>query len=189
MRERFFQYLAIICCAVLLSACVTTSQKTSRIKAPIPPLSDVSTANIAALSNIETASGNPSRVLELPSAERQTRQCSFSSFHRKNTIGYELDDRRQIGFRVSPDIDVFDLSETQVKVGLNFTMALGGSANKRPKCTYGSGYYGLLPYAINSDIDVSGLTDMDRIKSYAQERIEAREQRQVEREKRAGLGL
>lgn len=110
------------------------------------------------------------------------KSCSFSSFHRKNAIGYELDDRRQIGFSVSPKFDVFNPSDIDVKMGLRFTMALGGSANKRPKCTYGSGYYGFLPYAMNDKINLNGLADKDNIKSFVKEKLEIREQRRKERE-------
>jgi|GEM_PF-1370031 len=187
MSERILKCMIMMCALIGLSACAGNSSKKVRVAAPLPPLSDT-TPSIAAFNAIETAAGGASRELSV-NDKQPSKQCSFSSFHRQNTIGYELDDRRQIGFRVSPDIDVFDLSDTNVKVGLSFSMALGGSANKRPKCTYGSGYYGLLPYAVNNNIDVSGLTDVDTIKSYAQERMNAREQRRMEHEERAELGL
>ena len=177
MSERTYRYVVLLAILAVIPACASKSAKKHAYSAN-------------QLNNIETAAGHPSNVTKLPARENiKTKQCSFSSFHRKNTIGYELDDRRHIGFRVSPDVNVFDLSDTNVKMGLRFTMALGGSANKRPKCTYGSGYYGLLPYAMNNEIDFDGLTDIDKIKSYAQERMDAREQRRIEREERASLGL
>jgi len=118
------------------------------------------------------------------------KSCQFSSFHRKNTLGYEIDDRRQLGFRVSPDIDMFDPSDADVTFGLNFTMALGGSANKRPQCTYGSGFYGQLPYLMNEGMDIGGLSDAQTLKSYAKERLDAREQRRISREyQRAARGF
>lgn len=113
--------------------------------------------------------------------------CSFSSFHRKNTLGYEIDDRRHIGFRVSPSVDVFDPSNAKVKIGLNFTMAFGGPANKRPKCTYGSGYYGLVPYAMNDGVNLGGLTDVGSIKGFVQEKLDERERRRKEREAKRSL--
>lgn len=131
------------------------------------------------IQNIEPAVGDM-HAINLGAAPKKS--CSFSSFHRKNAIGYEIDDRRHIGFNVSPSVDLFDPSDAEVKVGLNFTMAFGGPANKRPKCTYGTGYYGYLPFAINDGVNLSGLTDINTIKSFVQEKLEEREQRRVERE-------
>jgi len=131
------------------------------------------------LNVIEPAAGDIQNVA-LNTAPQKS--CSFSSFHRKNAIGYEIDDRRQIGFSVSPSIDMFDPSDAEVKVGLNFTMAFGGSANKRPKCTYGSGYYGFLPYAMNDGVNLNGLINSENIKSFAKEKLKEREIRRQMRE-------
>jgi len=134
--------------------------------------------------NIEPAAGDIQNIA-LNTAPKKS--CSFSSFHRKNAIGYEIDDRRQIGFNVSPSVDIFDPSDAKVKVGLNFTMAFGGPANKRPKCTYGSGYYGCLPFAMNDGVNLNGLTDTNTIKGFVQEKLKERERRRVEREAKLRL--
>ena len=167
--------LSIIMTAVILSACGMTKPHSG-----YKFQSYNSSQNIESL---EPAAGDIQNInLDLSNSVKAKQSCSFSSFHRKNAIGYEIDGSRHIGFVVSPSVDVFDPSDAKVRVGLNFTMAFGGSANKRPKCTYGSGYYGLLPYAMNDGVSFSGLTDINSIKSLAREKLEEREIRRQERE-------
>ncbi len=165
----------MILSTIALVGCVSSSQK-MRIAAPLPPLSDPSIS----YANIQPAAGHPQGTTIQKNASQKS--CRFSSAHRKNTIGYALDDSRHISFTASPSFDVFDPSDFDMKVGLRFTKSLGGPTKKRPKCTY-SGYYGLLPYAMNNEVDVSGLMDVNTIKSYAQERMDAREQRRLAKEK------
>lgn len=140
------------------------------------------------LSAIEPAAGGLDTIA-IGNNDSTKESCSFSSFHRKNAIGYEWDESTHIGFDVSPKIDVFNPSNAEVEFGLNFTMALGGAANKRPKCTYGSGYYGFLPYAMNDKIEASGLMNKNNIKSFVREKIKIREERQKAREKKSKLRI
>lgn len=97
------------------------------------------------------------------------KSCSFSSFQRKNTIGYEFDESSRISFSASPKIDVFDPSDFDMKVSVKFTHSFGGASNKRP-CTYGSGYYGLVPYISNNAINLNRITSIDNIKSMIDEK-------------------
>ena len=189
MMKDAFHYGLCVVVMVGLSACHTTSHKT-RAYAPMPSQEFDSNNDVvlASLSNIQPAIGPVGEALNA-TPNNEKKKCGFSSFHRKNTVGYELDDRRQIGLRVSPDIDMFDMSDADVEVGLTFTMALGGRANKRPKCTYGSGFYGQLPYVMHEGVDISGLSDVQSIRGYVKERLDERERRRQEREIKRQRGI
>lgn len=180
MNERFVCTATILCALLGLGGCATNNRSHIKNAAPLPPQHNINQYALSDhhLNDIETAMGYNA------SLNNAAKKCSFSSFHRKNALGYEFDDRRQLSLKISPDIDVFDMNVSDVEVGLNFTMALGGSSNKRPKCTYGSGYYGWLPYAVNNDVQLDGLTDIHRIKSFAQEKIDERNERRKNRERR-----
>lgn len=181
MDRKNFTIIGMLLSAILLVGCMSSSQKT-RIVAPLPPNSDAA----GYYANIQPAAGHPTTV-NLTSRTPQ-KSCKFSSAQRDSTIGYAFDDSRHISFTASPSFDAFNPSDFDMKVGLRFTKSLGGPTKKRPKCTY-SGYYGLLPYAMNNDIDVSGLMDIDTIKSYAQDRLDAREKRRLEKDKISARGL
>ncbi len=163
---------------IAISACGMTKPHTGYKMQSYTPSSDNS------LDTIQPAAG---QMVALNDAGVQKKSCAFSSFHRKNAIGYEIDDRRQIGFNVSPSVDVFNPSDAEVKVGLRFSMALGGSAIKRPKCTYGSGYYGFVPYLMNDSVDLTNMLDTNNVKSFVQEKLDERERRQKERDAKVRL--
>lgn len=90
-------------------------------------------------------------------------KCAFSSFHRKDTFGYEFDPHQRLAFRFSPDIDIFDIGDADLKVSLRYTRTFGPAPKKRP-CTFGSGYYGLIPYFRNNPGFIGSMTDFDTIK-------------------------
>jgi hypothetical protein len=175
MNGRNLRKIGLLLSTIVLVGCISSSQKT-RVAAPLPPLSDTTMS----YANIQPAAGHPQGTIIQKSVSQKS--CSFSSAHRKNTVGYALDDSRHISFTASPSFDAFNPSDFDIKVGLRFTKSLGGPAKKRPKCTY-SGYYGLLPYAMNNKVDISGLANIETIRSYAQERMDVREQRRLEKEK------
>jgi len=180
MNDRFV-YVATLLCALLgIGGCATSSPRIQKNAALLPPQHNINDYALSEhhLNAIEASSGGDMALSGAP------KKCSFSSFHRKNALGYEFDDARQLSLKISPDIDVFDMSVSDVEIGLNFTMALGGKANKRPKCTYGSGYYGWLPYAVNNDVELGGITDMKNIKSFTKEKIREREERRQKRERK-----
>lgn len=166
---------ALLSCLILASC--ATSQRTMNVGAPMPPLSDISSS--VALTEIEPAARHD---IILNNAAKKS--CRFSSFQRKNTIGYELDNARHISFNASPSFDLWNPSDMDFKVDLKFTKALGGAANKRPDCTYGSGYYGLLPYAMNEGVNFDGLTDTKTIRGFVQDKLDERERRRIEREQK-----
>jgi len=170
--------------ALLMVTACSSQPKTMNVYAPMPP-EPSTTVTLIDLGQIE-----PSNGLALTEIKEETRKsCSFSKFHRKHTLGYEMDESRHIALKVSPSFDVFDPSDFETKVSLRFTKAIGGAANKRPKCTYGKGFYGLLPYATNERINFGGLFDGDNIKSFVEEKLEDREQRRIEREEKAELSI
>ena len=158
-----------------LVACGSAPKKFD-VAAPLPPqnLSDQNIGTIAALQ--PAAGGVGGQAL----AMKTKKDCHFSSFHRKNAIGYEFDDRRHLSFTASPSMDL-DGSDFEMKVGLRFTKALGGPAKKRPDCTYGSGYYGWLPYAANNDfdidIDLNNMFSDENIRAYIEKKLEAKKAR------------
>lgn len=176
MRIGFLQ-LSVLCSAIIgLSACGMTK--------PYSGYKMQAYNSTKNLNDIKPAAGD---IVALNNHDAPKKSCSFSSFHRKNAIGYELDDRRQIGLSVSPSFDMFDPSDAKVEVGLRFSMALGGEAKKRPKCTYGKGYYGFVPYLMNDSVELGGLMNQDNIKSFVQEKIEIREQRRKERQAKLSI--
>ena len=162
----------------VLSACGTVNHNDVS-STPLPPLTDYSLS----LAEINPATG-ADVVITLNQAESK-KSCRFSSFQRKNTIGYELDDSRHIGFNISPSFDIFNPTDIEVKIGFKFTKAIGGAALKRPDCTFGSGYYGLLPYATNQGFNFNGLTDVRTLKGFVQEKLDDREKRQIKRESKS----
>lgn len=178
MDGRSLGKFCVLLSSLALVGCMSSSSDKTRISAPLPPLSD---SVAMAYGDIQPAAGHPSHVTV--NASPQNTSCRFSSFHRKHTLGYEFDEQSHLSFTASPSFDAFGGSDFDVKIGLRFTKALGGAAKKRPKCTY-SGYYGLLPYAMNNDINVSGLMDKGYIKSYIEERLDERERRRKEREEK-----
>lgn len=148
------------------------------IAAPLPPLNDTA-VRVSNLSNIAPAMNTVSAVPE--------KSCEFSRHHRKHTVGYEIDPSRHIAFDVRPSMDIWNPSDMDTEVSLRFTKSLGGPANKRPNCTYGSGFYGLLPFASNEGINLSGALEGENVKSYIQERLDERERRRQEREAKLSL--
>mgnify|MGYP006430007211 FL=1 len=162
--------------------------------APMPPTTpNTPLTYAAAFSNIQPAANYNSESLSYnDSNAAPSRQCKTSSSFNTSgpTIGYEVSDRTHVGFDVKPDIDVFDPSDAEVRFGLNFTVSLGMPSNDRPKCTH-NGYYGVLPALANTDVSakLSEVTEMDSIKSYVEDRIDAREQRAKERQKRLERGF
>ena len=181
MDGRSLRKISLLLSTIVLVGCISSSQKT-RVAAPLPPLSDPEIS----YADIQPAAGHPSAVDIQTNVSQKS--CRFSSAQRNSTVGYALDDSRHISFKASPSFDAFNPSDFDMKIGLRFTKSLGEPKKKRPKCTY-SGYYGLLPYAMNNEINFGGLANIDTIKSYAQERIDAREKRQLEKEKTALRGL
>ena len=154
-----------------VTGCVSTPKRMN-VAAPKPPVTNLQTASAVDFAAIQPAAGSP-HSMPMPTVhtamharENTETSCAFSSFHRKNTVGYELDSARHISFTASPSFDIWDASDFDMKVGIRFTKALGGAANKRPKCTYGSGYYGLLPYLANDDIAISKVLTKDFIQGY-----------------------
>lgn len=105
--------------------------------------------------------------------------CRFSSMQRKNTLGYEIDPSRHLTFTASPSFDIWDPTDFKAKFSVRFTKALGGDALKRP-CTFGSGYYGLLPYLRYNPEMFSVITDPTTIKSMLKEKAEEKRLRQLE---------
>ena len=179
----------ILCAAILgLSACVSSPKK-MHAYAPLPPQNmQPSFVDAAALSEIQPAVGI-TIIQSSHNASGKKKSCSFSSFHRKNTIGYEIDSGRHIAFKASPKVDVWNPDDAEMEFSLRFTKSFGGSANKRPDCTYGSGFYGQIPFLMNDGVDMSRITDAKGIQSFVQERLDARGQRQVERRQRISRGF
>ena len=173
----FMKFLAILL-ACGLPACSSGSKKMD-VAAPIPPVTDVEISQ-ASLGNIQPASGV---LLAMAEADSVQRNCRFSSFQRKHAIGYEFNDHTHLGLKASPDIDIWNPSDFDVDFKLTFTRAIGGAAKKRPKCTF-DGFYGFMPYAANQGIDIGAIGDKANVKSYVEERLEVREQRRLEREKK-----
>jgi hypothetical protein len=166
MRKGIFHYGVLVIGLVGLSACVSTS-KTMHAYAPKPPKNiDASAINPAGLASIQPAVGYSD---DLRVSNQQRQSCNFSSFHRRHTVGYELDESRHIAFKASPKVDVWNPSDTEVEFSLRFTKAIGGTAKKRPDCTYGSGFYGQVPFLVNDGVETSSI-DMDGIKSFVEER-------------------
>jgi len=184
MNGELIKMLGLFAMVGLTSACGSTS-KHAQFAAPLPP-TNIEYDKMNGLTTIQPALGQNDIVL---SASEKSKSCSFSSFHRKHAFGYEMDESTHMGLTFSPNIDVFNLSDADFKVGLNFTMALGGKANKRPDCTYGKGYYGFLPYAMNDGVNLSGLTNMTSIKGFVQEKLNERERRHKLRESKSLRGI
>lgn len=164
--------LCYLLMTILLMGCQTAPK--TRVIAPSPPSSFDETMPLINLEELQKQNLKP----EAPANEKKS--CSFSSFQRKNTLGYEWDESTHIALRVSPSFDIWQPDDIKVKTSLRLTHALGGAANKRP-CTYGSGYYGLVPYLTNDGDVVSRLTNPSGLKSLVQEKIEERNQRAEER--------
>jgi hypothetical protein len=106
---------------------------------------------------------------------KQESSCSFSSIQRKHTLGYEIDPSRHVAFTASPSFDIWDPSDFKARFSLRFTKSLGGEALKRP-CTFGSGYYGLIPYISNNPDTFATITNPTTVKSMVQDRLDEREQ-------------
>ena len=165
----------------MVSAC-GSNVKHMNVSAPLPPLSDTQ-VGVAELQQINPANGLAFATSVAPAQS----SCRFSSFQRKHTLGYEFDESRHIFFKVSPSFDIWDPSEFDTKVSLRFTKAIGGPANKRPDCTYASGFYGLIPYASNEGINIGGLFDNGNIKSFVEDKLDAREKRRKEQESQINI--
>ena len=134
MEYGVFHAFAVILTAVALSACVSTSPKTMHAYAPLPPQNiEVAEVSPQTLANIQPAMGHSADVVL---SNQPKKSCSFSSFHSRNTFGYELDESRHIAFKASPKVDVWNPADSEIEFSLRFTKSLGGAANKRPKCVY-----------------------------------------------------
>ena len=110
----------------------------------------------------------------LDAQPEQGKGCSFSSMQRKHTLGYEIDPSRHITFKASPSLDFWTMDDFKMKASLRFTKSLGGEALKRP-CTFGTGYYGLLPYLTNNADTLSSITKPSMIKSLVQDKMDERQ--------------
>ena len=161
-----------LCLLILLTTACDTPKKT-RLTAPLPPPIDM----IADISGVPPVDGVPTLALAQNGAPAKS--CSFSSFQRKNTIGYEWDESTHLNLTVSPSFDVWSMNDFDVKTSIRFTHALGGAANKRP-CTYGSGYYGLVPYLSNNKGIISKVASPSLIKSLINDKIEKDDKKKAE---------
>lgn len=161
-----------LCLLILLTTACDTSKKT-RVTAPLPPPIDM----IADISGVPPMVDGPTLALAQNAAPAKS--CSFSSFQRKNTIGYEWDESTHLNFTVSPSFDVWSMNDFDVKTSIRFTHALGGAANKRP-CTFGSGYYGLVPYLANNEGTLTAITSPSMIKSLINDKIEKNEKKKAD---------
>jgi hypothetical protein len=117
----------------------------------------------------------------LNAAEEEEKGCSFSSMQRKHTLGYEIDPSRHITFKASPSFDVWSMGDFKMKASIRFTKSIGGEALKRP-CTFGSGYYGIVPYLTNNTDTLSAITNPAAIKSMIQEKMDERKGRKSKRD-------
>lgn len=155
-----------------LTSCET--QQTKRVTTTPPPLVYETATMIAedtlTQSDYIAAGFAPPGLSHNNTALGAKKSCSFSSFHRKDTIAYEIDPQQRLAFRFSPDIDIFDLDDIDAKFSLRYTRSLGQAPSKRP-CTFGSGYYGLVPYIRNNPGFIGNLTDMDNIKSMVEDKF------------------
>jgi len=104
-------------------------------------------------------------------AGHNKKRCIFSSFQRNDTLGYEIDANRRISFRINPDIDISDLGDSDVEFSLRYTMHFGPAPKKRP-CTFGNGYYGLLPYMHHNPTFLDQLTEIETIKAMIEENLD-----------------
>lgn len=173
MGKRFNHIVFGLFATLMVSACASQPNYMN-VAAPMPPMTDTDVTEVQ-LDNIPPAYGMNHN------AKNKDRSCNFSSFHRESALGYEIDPSRHLALDVSPSMDIWNPSEIDAEVSLRFTKSFGGSANERPDCTYGRGFYGFLPYARHEGINLGGLLEEDNIKSYVQERLDEREQRRQDR--------
>ena len=192
-RGMRFIHLGLSFLATLgLVGCASEDEK----KSSHPPLTEYAQTSSSAM-QITSVTFDENSIIPDINAQPQValndegtavKTCSFSSFQRNNTIGYEIDPSRHVSFNASPSFDIWNPTDFEAKVSLKFTKALGGPANKRP-CTFGSGYYGLVPYLTNNPETLSVITDPTTIKSLVQEKARERKERQKEQEERQKMGL
>lgn len=175
LLEAGFLTTTILC----VTSCSSSGPR-NHLHAPMPPPTVMTDSGEIIVPPSAQGSGVAGASLGLAQNNIPGKSCSFSSFHRKNTFGYEIDPSQHISFTASPSFDIWDPGDFEAKFNIKFTRALGGPANKRP-CTFGTGYYGLLPYLLNNEGTLDKLTDTSSIKSMVQERINERE---AERKKR-----
>ena len=119
---------------------------------------------------------NSVQTAALDADKAEEKGCSFSSMQRKHTLGYEIDPTRHISFKASPSFDVWSMNDFKMKASIRFTKSIGGDALKRP-CTFGSGYYGILPYLSNNTDTLSVITNPSMIKSMIQEKMDEKKDR------------
>lgn len=165
-----YRSIAIVIFAVLgLGACQTTNTYKTQIH---PPDFDHSGGTMIAENTltqhdyIVAGFTPPDHTVHV----REKKNCAFSSFHRKETVGYEFDANQRLSFRIDPDIDIFDLDDIEAEFSVRYTVFLGGKPTKRP-CTYGTGYYGLVPYVGNNPDILEDMTDIDHIKSLVEDEL------------------
>lgn len=129
------------------------------------------------------------QLLAMDEPQKKVKSCSFSSAQRKHTFGYEIDPSRHVTFVASPSFDIWDPSDFKARFGVRFTKSLGGEALKRP-CTFGSGYYGIIPYLTNNPDTLSTVTNPMTVKSMVEDRLDERErereQKRKEQERQGG---
>jgi hypothetical protein len=174
MGKSLFTIIGGLMCAALLSACGQATHE-KRLTAPKPPKIHHQETLIV-YQNIIPAVGETTQAQSLQ--HDTDKSCSFSRFHRGHAVGYEIDPSRHIGLTVSPRMDVWNPADIDTKVSLRFTKALGGIANSRPDCTFGQGFYGLVPYASNKGkLPIGSLLKKNEVKSYFERRLQAQQDR------------
>lgn len=176
MTVEYGRYSSVSLIVIAMLSVTACASERARLAVPLPP-DMIMTAEATNGGDVSVPRAAVAR--NVPSVK----SCSFSSFQRKNTVGYEFSESTHLALTVSPSFDIWDASDFDVKSTLRFTHALGGSANKRP-CTFGSGYYGLVPYIANNPSIVGTITDPGSIKTMLREQAEDRRRKQKEREER-----
>ena len=175
MRTTFYHacYLSILSLAIIgLGAC--ESGKADRA-AIIPPPFDVESATMIAEDTLSqadyiVAGFMPPDIGNAALNAGEKKNCAFSSYHREETVGYEFDRQSRLSFRIDPDIDLFDLGDSEAEISFRYTVFLGGPPQKK-LCTFGSGYYGLVPFVSNNPQILDDLTDIDHIKSMVEDEL------------------
>lgn len=166
-------YISILSlAAITLGACETGKTNKATIE---PPSFDMESGTMIAEDTLTQADyivagfmppdiGNP--VLNA----RKKKNCAFSSYHREETVGYEFDSQNRLSFRIAPDIDLFDLGDSEAEISVRYTVFLGGPPQKK-LCTFGNGYYGLVPFVSNNPEIFDNLTDIEHIKSMVEDEL------------------
>lgn len=167
--EWFIGCFGLFVTAILATGC--QSSNSTRIAAPLPPHSDIL---YDASMDDGVAPPHTQTVLAVKEEVKEKKACSFSSFQRKNTLGYEWDESTHLSMTVSPKFDVWSMDDFEVKTSVRLTYALSGAANKRP-CTFGSGYYGIIPYVSHNPAIINTFTNPSAIKSMLKDKAEERQ--------------